>query len=160
MAWTEERTSYAIAKWREGWSASEIARGLLREHRWAGVSRCAVLGKLNRLGCRRDPEVAARLMYAKQANSARKAKERQTAREMREAEKAGRRAPVLVRPKRLTQIASPMAKPWESRERGECAFPLGERGAVRSCCNPVQAGWGYCAEHLSVMSASSFAEAA
>ncbi|CAN5214974.1 GcrA family cell cycle regulator [soil metagenome] len=44
MDWNEERIAVLEKLWREGLSASQIARQL------GGVSRCAVIGKVHRLG--------------------------------------------------------------------------------------------------------------
>lgn len=45
-------------------------------------------------------------------------------------------------------VESPNARPWmENRRLGECNWPIGERGAVMSCCNPVQAR-GWCRGHF------------
>lgn len=49
--WTPERTEKLIALWKEGRTAAWIARAL-----GPGVSRCAVLGKVYRLGLARGPE--------------------------------------------------------------------------------------------------------
>jgi hypothetical protein len=39
-------------------------------------------------------------------------------------------------------------RPWLSRERGECAFPVaGEGWTTISCCAPTPAGRTYCAAH-------------
>ena len=39
-------------------------------------------------------------------------------------------------------------RPWLTRQRGECAFPLEGRGAdTLSCCRPCGARDTYCAEH-------------
>jgi hypothetical protein len=47
----------------------------------------------------------------------------------------------------LTTLTS---RPWMDRERGECDFPLGDKGAVHSCCNPVAGGDHYCTHHRAV----------
>lgn len=41
--WTPERVEIAAARWREGWSATQISKVL-------GLSRNAVMGKIHRLG--------------------------------------------------------------------------------------------------------------
>lgn len=45
MTWTIERSDLAVARWKEGWSAAQIAKVL-----GDGVSRNAVIGRLHRLG--------------------------------------------------------------------------------------------------------------
>lgn len=49
--WTPERTEKLIAFWKDGRTAAWIARTM-----GPGVSRCAVLGKVYRLGLARGPE--------------------------------------------------------------------------------------------------------
>ena len=45
-------------------------------------------------------------------------------------------------------------RPWLSRLRGECAFPVdGESWRTRSCCNP-SAGRPYCDAHEPLMRAA------
>jgi GcrA cell cycle regulator len=51
--WTDERTTTAKRLWLDGLSASQIARQL------GGVTRNAVIGKMNRLGLSRSPEANA-----------------------------------------------------------------------------------------------------
>ena len=42
-------------------------------------------------------------------------------------------------------------RPWMTREKGECAFPVdGEGVSTRSCCNPSGGGI-YCAAHAAAM---------
>jgi hypothetical protein len=42
------------------------------------------------------------------------------------------------------------ARPWLTRLRGECKFPLGEAGNIHSCCAPVFGNTGYCQAHAAV----------
>jgi len=42
-------------------------------------------------------------------------------------------------------------RPWLTREKGECAFPVdGEGVALRACCNPC-GGALYCPPHAAAM---------
>lgn len=41
------------------------------------------------------------------------------------------------------------ARPWLTRQPGECAFPFGERGSVMSCCAPTEET--YCPAHRKAM---------
>ncbi len=42
-------------------------------------------------------------------------------------------------------------RPWLTREKGECAFPVGGEGmTLQSCCNPC-AGSTYCRPHAAAM---------
>jgi GcrA cell cycle regulator len=49
MAWNEERTEQCVKLWNEGYSASQVAKMI-----GGRVSRNAVIGKLHRLGKKRD----------------------------------------------------------------------------------------------------------
>lgn len=49
MRWTDARVAFMVERWRDGESASLIARQL------GGVTRNAVIGKLHRLGIMRAP---------------------------------------------------------------------------------------------------------
>lgn len=55
-------------------------------------------------------------------------------------------------------VLSPNTRPWAERGFGQCAYPLGEKGAVQSCCNPVGSGTAmqarYCPPHYAVMAPS------
>lgn len=51
--WTDERIQATKAMWKDGKSASEIAEVL-----GAGITRNAVLGRLNRMGLARSPAIA------------------------------------------------------------------------------------------------------
>lgn len=41
----------------------------------------------------------------------------------------------------------PFARPWLTRQSGECPFAYGLKGNIHSCCRPKAPGRGYCAEH-------------
>lgn len=43
------------------------------------------------------------------------------------------------------------SRPWLERATGECAFPLGEKGDIHSCCAPVLEGDNYCEHHRLIM---------
>lgn len=49
--WTPERLEFAKERWLKGWSATQIAKEL-----GEGISRNAVIGKIHRLGIKRDAE--------------------------------------------------------------------------------------------------------
>lgn len=42
-------------------------------------------------------------------------------------------------------------KPWTERQSGECAWPIGPRDQILSCCSPVAPGSFYCPTHYAVM---------
>jgi GcrA cell cycle regulator len=138
-AWTEERIEQAKTLWIEGKSAAQIAAMMP-----GNLTRNAVIGKINRMGLQR--RAPARLY--KQTNT--------------RITRPALRAPVKPKPvkvakppKATTQaptpinVLSPNARPWMERKAGECAWPIGERYALLSCCNPVsERGW--CAGHFAV----------
>lgn len=41
------------------------------------------------------------------------------------------------------------ARPWLTRARGECAYPIGEQGNIHSCCAPTAET--YCPAHRQIM---------
>ena len=55
--WSEERTELLLKLWADGWSGGSIAARL-------GATRCAVLGKANRLGLCRETVAAKALELA------------------------------------------------------------------------------------------------
>jgi GcrA cell cycle regulator len=122
----------------EGRSAAETARAL-----GCGVSRNAVLGKVQRMGwsrAEREPKVAAAA-----AGPPRRATERTRPRSP-----FGRSIP-LPPLRDLAVVGRP--KPWTERRAGECAFPVGEPaqpGMQLSCCAPTGGG-GYCPAHRALM---------
>lgn len=40
-----------------------------------------------------------------------------------------------------------LSRPFMERSKGECAWPLGERGDIHSCCQPTLTGDSYCEHH-------------
>lgn len=138
--WTTEHTEFAIKLWKEGHSANAVARALTREfgvHR----SRNAVIGRLNRLGhARPAPTSPATYKPAKPKRALNVLLKRPTIKVEREPKPT--RAPVVI-----ADVSN--AKPWTERGFGECAFPLGEKGAVMSCCAPTAET--YCPAHRVVM---------
>src|SRR5262245_6086785 len=96
---------------REKLSAAQTAKAL-----GAGVSRNAVLGKVQRLGWKR--ETAPRPGRPAQTPKPRRASGRRRS--------AGAFARVLPLPK-LREVAAPGSpRPWTERGERECAFPIGE----------------------------------
>lgn len=147
--------------WKEGKSASEIARTLN-----CGLTRNAIIGKIHRMGLSnggRDTDmtkVRAAVERAKQTALLRERKQAEKlAREQfkdaaKEERERRQRAETETRRQtdaavELSAITSPHARPWMERRAGECNWPLGERGAIRACCNPIARG-GWCAGHSAV----------
>lgn len=126
-------------------SAAETARAL-----GAGVTRNAVLGKVQRLGWTRDGAPKAGRRPAASPTKTPRQRPIPTARPR----PAAPFARVLPLPK-LREIATVGApRLWTERQAGECAFPVGEPedpGRQYSCCAPVQRMRAYCPAHWALM---------
>lgn len=140
VSWSEERTNTLKVLWIEGLSASQIAKRL------GGVSRNAVIGKVHRLGMtgRHQASRPTRVARVAPPKAPPKPQPVQVTRVAPPAPEPAPRPPEA----KCDPVISPLARPWEERKTGECAWPIGERGAVQSCCNPVRAeGASYCLGH-------------
>ena len=142
--WNENETEYAMKHWREGKSAAEVAR-LLNAAFGTNRTRNSVIGKVFRLGESR-PEPA----KARKPRKTRSGVVRVRMAKVRPVPKVR----VLLPPKPLP--APPViladvsyARPWMERGPRQCAFPIGERYAVMSCCFPTDET--YCAAHREAM---------
>lgn len=127
--WTEDRISRLADLWRQGWTASQIARDLGRE-----VSRCAVLGKLHRLGLGRGPQVGALSVVRSRARAHRP--------------KVTLRAPRFdPRPETPATATATVL----TVGRGECRWPYGHPGeAGFGLCGRTVARGAFCAAHAAV----------
>jgi GcrA cell cycle regulator len=122
---------------REGRSAAETARAM-----GGGVTRNAVLGKVQRMGWSRPREEAKGAVPAPRPRLA--------------------RGPVKLRAPFGRDIPLPALREaavagtprlWTDRRAGECAFPVGEPrqpGLQLSCCAPARGG-AYCPAHRALM---------
>ena len=127
---------------RQKLSAAETARSL-----GAGVSRHAVLGKVQRLGWVRD--AAPKAGRPAQATTARAARRSAP---LRRAVPPFSRVLPLPPLRQIAVVGTP--KPWTERGERECAFPVGEPeepGRQYSCCAPVHGRGEYCAAHRALM---------
>ena len=139
------------------WSSAaldELYRLYVRERRsgaqtaaalGGGVTRNAVLAKVQRLGWRRpDPE-------PKPAAPRRPERPRLvTPRVFVRSPFAGR----IALPKLRDVAVTGAPRLWTERETGQCAFPLGEPaqpGMQLSCCAPTQGRGAYCGAHRALM---------
>jgi GcrA cell cycle regulator len=152
--WTDDRIADLKKLWLEGRSAAEVARALSAGTGGAvRLTRNAVLGKIHRIGLSRPDRARATGDGSTAAERAAKRRDATNAakaavvRKM-NAEPAKPRPP-KVKAVPLAAIVSPNARPWMEREFGQCAWPLGEAGAIMSCCNPVARG-SYCGAHARV----------
>jgi GcrA cell cycle regulator len=122
----------------EGRSAAEAARAL-----GEGVTRNAVLGKVQRLGWSRlKPQIQAQAAAAPRVQRVRTPARRRPP--------FGRDIPLP----RLRDIPIPTtARLWTLRQAGQCAYPVGEPeqpGLQLSCCAPTNGGV-YCVSHRALM---------
>jgi hypothetical protein len=136
--WTPERAATAKRLWKEGKSATEIARAL------GGVTRNAVIGKITRAGLQRQRITSKMKREARGAARASAA-----AQTLAKAPHAAR--PVApAKPLPANGTAPETARPWEARQLGQCAWPYDVGGHTFSCCRPVgheSPNWQYCSDH-------------
>lgn len=161
--WTDDRVERLKALWAEGWSCGQMAAKL-----GGGLTRNAVIGKCARLGLagRAAPSPAMRLSTAPKSERVRPPPSKP--REPRSARPAGNtvprvsnrtvgivraRAAALAPPKPVDHSVSHAdreaaieaiavaPRPWESRQSGECAAPIGSGEGLLSCCNPTDGTW-------------------
>ncbi len=135
--WTDQDIRRCADLWSRGFSASAIGKQL-------GVSRGAVLGKLHRLGL---------LGAARGSQPKPRPEPARPARAPRFAAKGPRRR---RGPRILREVVTGFeARPWLSRQPGECAWPVaGEGEHVLACCAPVgheRGAWAYCPAHRGLM---------
>lgn len=134
--WTEDRVDRLKALWREDRTAAAIAREL-----GPGVSRCAVLGKVHRLGLSAlrsaPPGAPGRAGGSPGPRPARR----------RPAMKTAPPPDTAVRP----ALPSVGARTVLTVRRGECRWPIGEpRHRGFSLCGAAACRGAYCAVHASV----------
>lgn len=131
-AWTEDRIDRLKTLWREGKTADQVARDL-----GSGISRCAVLGKVHRMGLSNG-----RSRRSVQPPPARA--------------KAVKARP--IRPLDITSAAPPLASAAQpglatllSVGRFQCRWPMEAPGApvLSVCGRPVERG-SFCGPHAQV----------
>jgi hypothetical protein len=106
------------------------------------VTRNAVIGKAHRLGLAHEfPRDGNKDREAARVRGKMAAREKAAKRDRRHLERAEAAKPILA------DVS--YARPWMERANGQCAFPLGERGSVMSCCFPTDET--YCAAHRQAM---------
>lgn len=142
--WTPERTEQLIALWKEGRTAAWIAKAL-----GPGVSRCAVLGKVYRLGLPRGPE-------ARRARSAAPPQAKRRREEIAASQPAARQSgPRKVRAEAPSarMIATPSSPTTTilAVGFGQCRWPYGCSGeAGFGLCGRSVARGAFCAAHAEV----------
>lgn len=150
--WSSAETEYAIKHWLDGKPAADVAR-MLNATFGTNRSRNSIIGRINRLGHSRaapsgprqstlDRKAERKALRASNPPKVKfKAEFRQYARKLSPPKPLP--APAVI----LADVS--FARPWLERGRGQCAFPLGERHAVMSCCFPTEET--YCAAHRQAM---------
>jgi hypothetical protein len=123
----------AIAMWREGKSATEIAG-------YFGLTRNAVCGRLWRMGLKREGAMVrgTRAPAAPKPPRVRKFRVVKPPRPP--------RVPVAVAPPVVVDIMA--ARPFMSRTTRECSWILDDGQA---CCNPAEGGGSYCPGHRAIV---------
>lgn len=138
MEWSPEEVAYVSKLWLEGKSASECA-AFVKQSFGTTRTRNAIIGRIHREGLSRSGGRTAVVNRAGQIARVKKPKPVRVARVAR---------PVAPKPVKLIADVS-NARPWLERTFGQCAFPLGEKGAVQSCCAPTEET--YCVAHRQIM---------
>lgn len=147
--WSIERTQRLITLWDEGRTAAAIASLL-----GAGISRCAVLGKVHRLGLIR---AAPCRPTAKAKITSEKTSFPESSRGDRKARAARGSVVMQARQPPLKADSGSLAAPENpaasilSVGRGQCRWPCGTPGVLgfSVCGGPVARG-AYCAAHAAV----------
>ena len=135
MIWTLENTALAVRLWTEGKSASEIGKTL-------GITRNAVIGKIHRMGVKRNLPAAP----AKPPKAAAPRKER--IRRHRPPPVAN----IIKFPvKEVRAVNDSLMRPWTERKFGECAFPTVKGDETYSCCADTEGHRSYCPAHQKVV---------
>ena len=143
--WTEDRILRLTALWLEGRTAAAIACEFGR-----GVSRCAVLGKVYRLGLVRGPE-------ARRARPAAPRRARQRPEAVAALRPAARSSGPVKARSAVAPSAAMIAAPSDptvtilSVRAGQCRWPYGCSGeeVFGLCGRPVARG-AFCAAHAAV----------
>lgn len=106
------------------------------------ISRNAVIGKAHRLGLNVEfPRAGNKDKEANRVRGMMAAREKRAKQDRLHLAKAEAAKPILA------DVS--FARPWQERGPRQCAFPLGERYAVMSCCFPTDET--YCAAHRQAM---------
>jgi GcrA cell cycle regulator len=145
-AWSEDRVERLRLLWSQGVSAGGVAKAL-----GEGVSRSAVLGKLQRLGLLKSRRAAAapRCFDETQASAEKLA----AAFRLRRPRQPHREPPPSPwKAEAFRPLAGTAPRAWLTRGSRECAFPVdGEQDAAMACCAPRRARSAYCAAHHQIV---------
>lgn len=141
--WTDERKTLAAKLWKDGLSASQIAKQLD-----CGASRNAVIGVLHRMGEQGRGKVSApgdKKPRSLKVAGASKANFRGAARVRREGPPKPPPATTAMRQRAWEPLEGSHPRPWETRLPTECKWPIGEQ--ADACCLPKQGHPHYCPAH-------------
>lgn len=145
-----------LAMLRELWSDDRISVTQIGVRMTAAfrkkVTRNAVIGKAHRLGLAVEfPRSGNKDKEAARVRGKMAAREKRVKRARIQSDRAKRDRLHLEKAAAAKPILADVsyARPWLERERGQCAFPLGDRYAVMSCCFPTEET--YCAAHRQAM---------
>lgn len=147
--WTDERLGLAKALWADGHSASQIAKQL------GGVTRNAVIGKLNRAGLQRAPATAPSRAPRTQAKVFGATKVKLAKPRLKLAgngavieEAEARAARAIPFADAFTPLPGTTPQPFTERAFNQCAWPVGGESAdTLSCCAPIHAR-SWCKGHF------------
>lgn len=136
--WTPERVETAAARWREGWSATQISKVL-------GLSRNAVMGKIHRMGLTARDQPSEPGKRHPKANPLTK----------RPKTKKPPLLSVVPQEERIElafawqPLPGSSPRPWEERGNG-CKWPIDVANAevMHACCQPKDGDHpNYCRPH-------------
>jgi GcrA cell cycle regulator len=129
--WDEAAIERLKELWADGYSGSEVA-----ERMGEGLTRCAILGKVHRLGLRRGPRMkVARLLVKKPPK---KVAPREVSRPEMPPMRPDLRPPEPTAPGTLSLL---------DLRPGQCHWPTGDSVPYTFCAAPQEAGSSYCEIH-------------
>ena len=153
LSWTPELTEFAIKHWRDGKSANMVA-SMMTAAFGTHFSRNAVIGRINRLGENRPAPAAPKMTVADQRARRKAAREANAPKRLfREQFAETVRVAKAPKPEPTPAVIADLsfARPWLERGPGQCAFPIGQRYEVQSCCAPIANADSYCEAHRTIM---------
>ena len=136
--WSDEQSETVAKLWIDGWSAGQIAERF-------NLSRNAVIGKVHRLGLKREAP----------SDSQREPRPRRPSNPAHERlfqNPKGKPKPSPAKPVQAVPLASltDVSMLWTQRTRSQCAYPIsGEGHQTFYCCHPISRG-SYCDTHAAI----------
>lgn len=140
--WTDDLIGYITRKWKMGWSAAMIARGLFKDE-GVSCSRNAVIGKLHRLSLpspAKQPKATDVSAAAKEKKATRGSVKPPPPPKV----EANIKPPTSVPDNAWEVLAGSSPQPIERMERGACKWPVGDAPFL-FCCNATEET--YCETH-------------